>query len=576
MVYKKTKFIHVIFLLMCFQIYTQEVDFTYREPYFLEINTPEFSLKENTNRLDDEWGIWGHNLPKLLKKSIEHTNKVYALIDGVRNEKQLCFSSVELEDLILEKVEASDKQNFVIAPNDNSLSCQCSKCKKVGNTYKKSSPAVFTMLNELASKKPNSNFYTLVYSPVKEVPNFELEENVGVLFSTIDYQKGVTYEEQKKFKKLKRELLQWKAKVNRIIIWDYALNFDNYHDFYPVLSTIQKNLIFFKSINIQGVFFNGSEVYAVFQELKSTILSKLLVDVSINLEQEIECFFKKKYPEKIADLLITYYLNIEREFRTSKKHQGIYSNIKKAEGKYLKHNVFLPFYNKLLSEVKLLKQPSNNVKKLLLSTIFIKLELIRVKGVDSIEKSTKKDVFKMLSYLKKLSVETNVLYLNESKSTLKEYITLWQKKLLRPVYNNKLKVENLKVQSALDEGYTDTSVLIDAKDGFLDYGVNWFIVSKDDLVFQLHKDIEKGDELLFNFLNDPKHHIYYPEKIFITINNKKSNTLEKSIKTTIKKDKKRVLFKFNKTYNNSTIIITIKRRINKHKSAIACDEIILR
>lgn len=565
----------LIYLLMCFKSYSQEADFSYRDPYFLEINTPLFSEEFNTHRLDDEWGIWGHNLPKIIKGE-KYTDKIYALVDGVRDDQQFCFSSVELENLIIKKIKTSDKKNYVIAPNDNLLSCQCSKCKEVGNTTKNSSPAVFTMLNKLAKKNTDLNFYTLVYPPVIELPNFKIKKNVGVFFSTINYQKGIAYEDQKGFKKLKKELLAWKKNVNNIIIWDYVLNFDNYHDFYPILSIVQKNLVFFKSINIHGVFFNGSETYTVFQDLKTTILSKLLINVSLNLQNEITQFFKNKYPEKIANLLTSFYLTIENEFIASKKEQGIYSTIFKAKEKYLKEEKFIMFYEELKKAVKELDAPSENIKKIILSATFLKLELIRANGINSIKRSSRKDVSKMLTLLKKIAKETKIFYVNERKSTLKEYVFLWQKELIKPVYKNKLKIDNLTVKSELDEDYKDVSMLIDNKNGFLDYGVNWFITSKNDFIFEINKDIEKGDELLLNFLNDPKHHIYHPKKITVTINKKENKKLEKIIENKSEVETQKVLLTFDRAYKNSSIVITIKRRFNKYRSAIACDEIILK
>ncbi|TCI84465.1 DUF4838 domain-containing protein [Tenacibaculum sp. M341] len=561
-----------ILFLFVMNTYSQKADFSYREPYFLEINTPKFALKYHTHRLDDEWGIWGHNVYKLLENT-KHTDSVYALINGIRNKKQLCFASTELEEMILAKTIDSDKKKYIIAPKDNALSCQCDLCKKLGNTKTNSSPAVFTLLNKLASKKPHLSFYTLVYPPVIHTPTFDIEKNVGILFSTIKYQQGIPYERQKNFDKLHQELLQWKKKVNEIIVWDYALNFDNYNDFYPMLQVAQKNLRFFKSIGINGVFYNGSESYAAFQELKTTILSKLLVDVNIDIKKEIKNYFYNHYPSAIAEILTPFYLAIEDNFYASNKKQHIYSNIRKTEKKYLELNSFFTFYDELLAKYKQLVEPSNRVHKLLISATYLKLELIRIHGIGTLPKSSDTDISEMLVMLKTLTEKLHIVELNETKATFKEYIYLWEKELKKPKFKNELHLHQLIINSKLDEDYKNVKMLVDGKSGFLDYNTNWFIVSKNDLVFQLHKNIKKEDTLLLNFLNDPVHHIYFPKEITITIDGKES--FRKKIKNTQKKETQQVSFNFQKTYN-TPIIVTIKRRFSDRKSAIASDEIILK
>ena len=65
----------------------------------------------------------------------------------------------------------------MILPNDNNIVCTCSACKAIGNTEEDAAPAVFHLLNKLAQANKRSTFFTAAYNTVKEVPEFNAEQN---------------------------------------------------------------------------------------------------------------------------------------------------------------------------------------------------------------------------------------------------------------------------------------------------------------------------------------------------------------------------------------------------------------
>ena len=69
---------------------TNDTVFEYREIYLPCRNDPE--MKElRLDNLDTDWGLWGHNLARVLPKNPSRT--VFATIDGRSNDEQFCFSS---------------------------------------------------------------------------------------------------------------------------------------------------------------------------------------------------------------------------------------------------------------------------------------------------------------------------------------------------------------------------------------------------------------------------------------------------------------------------------------------------
>jgi hypothetical protein len=140
--------------------------FEYREPYFSTNFAPEFRAWNKTSFLELEWGIWGHNLPKILKK-YELPESVYAEVDNKKVKDQFCFTSDSLFKYVNESVKNiydSDHafNKYMILPNDNNIVCTCSTCKAVGNSTSDAAPAVFTFLNKLAKKNKQLTFFTAV------------------------------------------------------------------------------------------------------------------------------------------------------------------------------------------------------------------------------------------------------------------------------------------------------------------------------------------------------------------------------------------------------------------------------
>ena len=111
---------------------------------------------------------------------------------------------------------------------------------------------------------------------------------------------------------------------------------------------IYYNLIYYKKLGIEGVFFNGSESYSILQELKATILARLLINANLNLSAEIKKFFQQNYPAPISSILSSYYLHLEDNFLRSNKKQGIYSSIAESIEKYLDITKFCNFYSTIV------------------------------------------------------------------------------------------------------------------------------------------------------------------------------------------------------------------------------------
>ncbi|MAD98039.1 MAG: hypothetical protein CMB99_12000 [Flavobacteriaceae bacterium] len=569
-----------------------KADFSYREPYYSRNFNSDYSRWHKTNYLDLNWGIWGHNIPKILKK-YQLPESAYAEVNGRRNKQQFCFSSNDLFKYLsteIIKIYESDNalDRFMILPNDNFLSCTCDKCKKLGNTPTNASPAVFTFLNKLARKYKKLHFFTSAYNTVTEVPDFKAEKNIGLFYSTIKIQKGIPIEKSRYYNRFKKDITNWKDHVDDVYIWDYTVNFDNYFDLYPSLKVTQDNLKLYKKLGVHGVFLHGSEYnYSTLEDLKTYVFARMLWDTDIDLKEEITSFLNDNYSKKVAKLLSEFYIYLTDSFYNSKKELSIYSGIHQTAAKYLDPELLFTFYEDFDKYVQS-NQYNQNYLQIATALTFLKLEIMRDYGFGKYgyarlfnnEIRVKSEIGTLLDKLDSYSRLAKISTYNEIQSSLRKYIIGWRETIFRYHRRNSYFFKKkFEVLSSLDEDYTNTSYLNDGAFGLLDYNTNWLLCSVDELVLKVKKeDVKNSKEITFSFLQDTKHRIYFPE--VIRIKDTENNTI-KRFRLPVEKDKwlkKEFVLRLPTEYEDEQLsdefIISIEKKRGIGKNTLAVDEII--
>ena len=562
--------------------YTFTPDFEYREPYFPQNFKEQFRRWNMTQTLDEEWGIWGHNI----NKAIKVTKPMLATVNGEVYEEQLCFSSPELKaaltDYIKNKIaEKATQSKYMIMPNDNALVCQCDRCKALGNTEKNASPAVFTLLNSLAKEFPEEQFFSTAYITTEQPPEFKLRDNAGVMLSTMAFPKGVVIAESNKKEFAEKQFSGWKDVTNTIYLWDYAVNFDNYLEVYPTVEIMQQNLKFYKSRGVTGVFMQGSEgTYSSFSDLKSYLYAQLLQDTNVSLERCMNTFFNENYAE-VNDLLFDYYTNAERLALQSKKAFDIYGGFNQAYDKYIEKSGFDLFYDRLIQRTDTLDiENKKSVQNLLLGFTFQKLEMLRTKGigVGGYAEETEEGNIKikpvthtLFERLKKLKKQTGIEEYNESGSKLSDYIVNWDEQILNGNYSNLLLNKKIQFLTPLDEDYPNARMLTDGAIGFPDYYNNWLLVSYEAPSIKIYtEDVPNASTITMNFLIDERHRIYPPKEVRVEINGRQYGAevtaKEGSYKAT-------AVIPITLKEDDEAIIITIVKQPDYTKRPIACDEL---
>lgn len=502
----------------------RDFDFAYRDPHFAPNLQPEYAPVAGNNNVEADWGIWGHNLSKIVKAA-EAPEEVYALVNNRRNKDQLSFTSEKLFDITVNYIidnygdGAGKGTRFMITPNDNDLVCSCATCTEAGNTANNATPAVNEFVRKLAERFPKHEFFITAYRTVKAPPAHQMAANTGVFLSTIDLPKGVELNSNNNKTKVFLDMLEaWKQKTANIYVWDYAANFDDYLSPMPVLYAAQKQFKFFKKQGIKGVFANaGGYDYIPFDDVKTYVLGALLKNTNADVETLVKKFFAKNYPAAHA-LLTAYYLKLEKDFDKKGKAYNMYGGINDNLATYLNAPDFEKFHTSLGTVAgKASGEEKARLKKLYTALTFTRLQLIYAKGTDAISQMPAGELKILLETLEGYKSYADMQRYRESGGELSAYMDEWKSLLTTIKTPNQLKGTSIKLLSRADEGYETPGVLNDGLPGFAtDYHQGWYISSIDDLHISFPaQQLQNAEKIKCRFLYNEDHRFLPPEKIEI-------------------------------------------------------------
>lgn len=559
-------------------------DFIYRDPHYRSNLKKESPQIYGTNNVDNDWGIWGHNLNKVLK-NINDTN-LFSLVDGERNESQFCFSSRVILDQLYYHIidnfgDGSQKvYHFMIMPQDNDLVCTCKSCLAIGNTKSNATPAVTFLIEELAKRFKDHRFFTSSYRTTIKIPKKKLEKNVGVFLSTIQLPKGIALtKEQASTANFIRELESWKQITSEIYLWDYSANFDDYLTPIPVLYGLQNQLRFYKKLGIKGLFLNASGYdYSTFEDLKNYVSSTLMMDTEQDIAYLCGQFFKKLYPQN-HQLLTSYYLHLEKEFAAKEKAYPMYGGITEINATYLNAQKFETFYTNLKKGIqKTSGKEKDKLSKLLSAISYTRLQ-IGYQEIDGtlgfFQKSGNElivlaSVHEVLNELKKHLQYPDLVKYKESNGALEGYISNWDELIKQKQFKNQILDQQLEIRSTTDEGFEKSTCLTDGIPGFeMDYHQGWYI-SSNDLNLQINTEQLFGEKTIqLRFLNNVKHKFLPPERIEVWINGEMIQNISKEEKEEVNVLEYHLTIDFSEYKTIELRMIRNKEQVSK----IACDEI---
>lgn len=503
---------------------TGKFPFTYRDVYSPTNLNSDLRGILGLNNIDTDWGLWGHNISLTLPES--HNHDIYAQYDGTRTKSQYCFSSKHLynyiKEYIREKCGNGEKTpyNFAILPNDNSIACECSHCRSIGNTPGNATPAITNMIRKLAKHYPYHTFFTSAYKTTHKPCSLELPSNAGVIVSAITWQPGMETNDEE-VSDFKRTIKEWRSKTDNIYVWDYINNYDDYFTPLPILKSMQRRFKIYRDNNIKGIFLNGSGYdYSTFEELHTHLLAALMMNPDIEIENHIDDFFYRTYPITGA-VIADYYHQLLKMKEENNKVIPLYGGIDEKKDVFLNTEQFINFYHTITKlKNRADEEEAYKLRKLITALSFTYLEIARSNGYGEHGFATLNEekcpeprsiIHELLEIFDNGYRAFNLTKINEAGNKSADYVESWKRDILgvdhtpNLLYNEALVVEtpnNKQVHKGLTDGIPGLPV---------NYYYGWNIIPEKEVSIELPPS--KARSIKLSFLTYPHHKIHYPSRI---------------------------------------------------------------
>lgn len=535
--------------------------FEYRDIYTPSNQNPDITYLLALNNIEIDWGLWGHQMNNVLggngEKSFSFQNmdkELFALVGGITRTDQFCFSSDKLYDLtvkyITEMYGTGEDVHYhiTIAPNDNSFVCCCPKCTGAGNTPTNATPAVTRFVERLADKFPGHIFFTTSYSTTSALPHHKLPSNVGVLLSAMDYPRAYGNSESAKAQEFFHHIEEWKKLTDRVYVWDYICNFDDYYTPFPILSIMKQRLNEYHNRGVKGVFLNGSGYfYSFLQEAYCFVLSQMMIDLNADPLKLLKRYLDYTAPN-IGKFVFDVLANQELYVQSNGKELPMYGGMEDILNSYIREDNFVDLYLKFIKLDPDDMSPKEKAwwKKIRQAVSMSFMEIGRCKGLEHNgfaalgedgKYHAKQDFLNALDYLRDVTDDDELYYLTTNENATMDhmdrineeglYIGDYQREcdnwLNRNSWNANLLIGTpLVVKSSIWQ--TEDSKLTDGVMGISqNYHWGWEIFKQDKLVIVLPAEkIQDGTIICMGFLNFERHRLSPPATVSVYIDDEKA------------------------------------------------------
>lgn len=480
-----------------------------------------------TDHVDYDWGLWGHNLPRVFAPG-----KVPAKALAV-DEKgafypggQLCMSSPELykayENYILDQWGEGDtivpghSARFSVMPLDNSEVCQCPRCVAAGNTPSSATGATVQLLRRLSERFPAHQFFMGAYSTTTEPPAEALPGNAGVIVSALSLPMKSQAHLTAQGRAFDRLVERWKAVTPRVYVWDYMRNFDDYLTPYPDVKLLGERFKHYAELGVKGVFLNGSgDDYATLDDLQTYLLASLMTVPEADVDTLMRAYLERFYPATAQTIEALY--GTSEEAATSGVTLPLYGGIGEAAGRYIdgvqfdRHVALLDSLSKKASP-----EERSRLNKLLTGLAFTQLELERLPGGgwDADFVASRRELLSCHGAFADMS------RYREAFGDIDDYLRQWEgPRPLSAADDNLLSSGRIDALTPMDEPQTSTAPLTDGIAGFpTDYHTAWTLWSADTVRVRITiagngPSELKGRNLVVGFLHAPRWRMSAPSLV---------------------------------------------------------------
>ena len=245
----------------------------------------------------------------------------FSLINGVRTSEraQLCLTNAAMRAEFVKNLKAYiHQQNQLpssylqgnpvkytsVSQNDWGNPCQCANCQAIAATEESEAGPILYFANKVAeeieAEFPDMFVETLAYQYSRKPPKtLRPRNNVTIRYCTIeaDFSQPISTGTRAENQAIMSDLTGWSAIADRVAIWDYVVNFNQYlwpHANYGVL---ENNIETFIATNAFGLYEQADAFTTVGDliRLKAWCLSKYAWDQSTPFSDLVDTFIEGYY-----------------------------------------------------------------------------------------------------------------------------------------------------------------------------------------------------------------------------------------------------------------------------------------
>lgn len=511
--------------------------FRYRQSYYPMSNDAAYLDWHALHRFEDLWGLWGHSFFKLVPPAtyFQAHPEYFSLVNGKRTAIQLCLSNAQVLQITIKRLGALMKENpdaeyWSVSPNDDGGYCTCTLCKHADEEEGGPQGSVIRFVNKVAAAFPDKNIITLAYGYTAKAPRqTKPAANVYVFLSSIDAFREAPLADIASAAAFRKDLAGWAAITEHIFVWDYATEFTNYLAPFPRLQTLPADFIFFRKNKVQGIFEQGSgDTYSDMAELNSYVQAKLLWHPEADL-QAIVTDFCKGYYGNAATYVQEYLKARQNAMVQSGRHLDIYGSPVTDSRGFLSP-AMIDTYDQLLEKASQSVTGTvlqDRIGRIRLSLDYTVLQQSRHFGKEQYgflideggtEYKVKANWAARVSRFVSACKQAGVTELSERGFSPDQYGQEWKKIIEKKWPANVAAGAEVSLQYPFVEDYPakGNRTLTDGMTGFPDFSYNWLCFYGTDMVATLNMGKRKAAKSIsINFLDDPRHWIFPPEKVIV-------------------------------------------------------------
>lgn len=260
---------------------------------------------------------------------------------------QLCMSSPEVAEVIARRIEELIAKNpdanlFSVSQNDWGNNCQCAECKALDEAEGSPIGSVLTGVNRIAelveTRHPDVFIHTFAYTYTRKAPKtIRPRHNVIVQLCTFECDFAQPFEQPGSPVNhlFYKDLQEWAALTDKLIVWDYPINYWRFRMPHPMFQVYAPNIRAFAANHVIGVFEQMYlETEVDFGHLKAYMLARLMWDPARDALAVRDEFLDRYYGPAAAHMK-AFIAQSEEALRVADVELGLYDRAPWIDGAFI-------------------------------------------------------------------------------------------------------------------------------------------------------------------------------------------------------------------------------------------------